>query len=335
MSIDRKLVFFLYDNRSGSTLLASLINQMEGIGVTLENGLVPIVMEHLSSIKSEHDIEAIVKELYSEVQFRELGIERSRLKEALVKLPRPVSKRDFILATLDLYFGLRDPDARMWIVKGPRMYFHIARVLEWFPNAVFIHIYRDGRAVFNSKKSMRSVDGLYPDRNLIHAARDWVQRLKIANSLGNVVCHIRFEDMAADPVKTLNQVSDFLMLSEIERRITKEQSVYAMSIGQAQRHLHTNVAGKPRKEVGDKWKSELSEVDICLYERLVAKELQACGYKLVGDSLANPPSALKLVMRFHFYCLQFILIKVENLFHYAFVSRSLWKRVKAKVFEHV
>ncbi|HEX2078206.1 MAG TPA: hypothetical protein VHG08_10875, partial [Longimicrobium sp.] len=72
------------------------------------------------------------------------------------------------------------------------------------------------------------------------------------------------------------------------RALAKAQGDYHAQIGQAQRHLHENVARPPRPELQDRWRAELRPAQVALYERLAGAELRRHGYPLLGAGGAAP-----------------------------------------------
>lgn len=262
MSDSEKIGFILYDSRSGSTLLSALLNQFRGVDVSQESGFIPIIMEFPEVVSDESMLNKLFDRLYGEIQFQELGLDRMALKQSLEQIEYPLDKKSIIDTILNFYFSIRQANNSFWLIKSPRMFYHAKNVLKLYPNAKFIHLIRDGRAVYNSKRTMRSVYGRLAQNNLLKAAHDWKKRINMARRLKRNIIEIKYEDLVEQQGMIMQKVLDFLNIPEEGRNITKDQSQYAEIIGGKQKHLHKNVNSAPKKEIINKWKAELSREDI-------------------------------------------------------------------------
>jgi hypothetical protein len=274
--------FILYDSRSGSTLFAALLNRAAGVSVSLESGFVSTVIRQPAPFVTPAAIDALVEALFAEIQFQELGLSRAKVLECLHALPRPASHRDVIEVLLEAYFG-RTPSVARVVKHAP--YFDMDDVLRVLPDATFLHLVRDGRAVYESKRRTRSVSGnAFMQANLIRAALDWRTKAEIASALGERALTLRYEDLIENQEATLSQVFDFLHVSEGGRVLTKSQEDYHQAIGERQRGLHTRAGEKPRSDLSVQWRHTLSRSDALIYELLVGDTLGKYGYPLVGGT---------------------------------------------------
>jgi len=134
-----------------------------------------------------------------------------------------------------------DPSKRM-ILKSPPHTARIEMILSQFPNAKFVHISRDPRALFGSNlkltKAMCTTQGfelsLPDDQNLteqIIETHNWIyeQFFEVSDKSPNVtICQTRFEDMRKDPeaeiiriYKELELGDPYMALKTIRKRISK------------------------------------------------------------------------------------------------------------------
>ncbi|HEX2081305.1 MAG TPA: sulfotransferase, partial [Longimicrobium sp.] len=204
-----RYAFVLYDSRSGSTLFAALLNRYRGVSVSLESAFVSRVVEYGGPLRSAADLEALADYLFAEVQFAELGLARPEVVAALRGAGPPYGKRELARALLELYFGRRDPEALVRVVKNPP-FFYVGLLEEWLPGVRFVHVVRDGRAVYNSKRSSRSISGAVMQPNLVKAARDWRRAVRIAERHPASVLTVRYEDLVRDPDAVMARVLDHL-----------------------------------------------------------------------------------------------------------------------------
>lgn len=328
----KDLVFLLYDNRSGSTLLASLLNQFSGVSVSHETGFVSRTLEYNKPFSIADDVKNFLSYLNKEVQFMELNPDLEILQSELARKEFPLSKKAVISTILETYFNQIDPNACIWVVKGPRIYFHTRSIRKLFPCAKFINIVRDGRAVYNSKKKMRSVNGRYTQNNLIKAASDWKKRIYFSKKLGGTVKEIRYEDLVEKTEDTLTKLLDFIGVAEQGRFITKSPKNYAENIGTNQKHLHGNVSKLPQKDIITNWQTTLPPSEILLYEWLAGKTLVTMGYQLMYRTKRAPISLKLFALLKSVYFAFHLLWKLgSNICWHIFVERSFIHKCRTKI----
>lgn len=275
--IDR-LAFILYDSRSGSTLLASLLNRFEGMMVTLESAYVSRILE-LGDSSLLLDVDFLIQYLYEEVQFIELGIDKDDLRGAFKSAPEGLTKRSIIEIITRSYFNDESFSSKYIVIKHPP-FNYMPDLIEMFPSVKFIQIVRDGRGVFNSKKRTYSLDGTRMETNIIMAALDWRWKVIKSRKYPNHVISIRYEDLIKNTELTLHDLVQYLSLNQDEMRTANERNEYFESIGEKQKSLHKNVKRHPRIENIYKWKTELTIEEIKLYSYINRKMLREFNYQV-------------------------------------------------------
>jgi hypothetical protein len=303
--MNAKIVFLLYDSRSGSTYLSALLNRYRSISVSLESGFASHIIEY-SGVIDRENIDGIITYLQKEVQFRELGLDLEALKRSLLEIENTLTKKALIQAIIQQYFSERDPEAACYIIKHPP-FAYLSEVISMFPDVQFLHIIRDGRAVFNSKKKTTSLSGDKMTVNPLKAAWDWQLKLKKAEQFEERTTTIFYEDLIQHQDQTLQYILDNLPISEEERAITKKQSDYFHRIGRAQKGLHQNVSKSPQSDNIHKWKQELSNDEIDVYNYINQEYLQKYNYR-IDQPISNGAPFLYAV-----YLSKFIAEKVKNI----------------------
>jgi hypothetical protein len=277
------VAFLLYDSRSGSTLLAALLNRHAGVSVSLESAYVSRLLEYPRPWGSEAMIPGLCAYLFDEVQFRELGLGLHEVQGALVRGRGWSSPGAAAVAVTDAYFARHAPAAQVCVIKHPP-WLHLQAVESIFPDTQFIHLVRDGRAVYNSKRKTRSLDGRTMERNPVKAARDWRWRVQIAAACGSIL-HLRYEDLVNDPEREISRLLDFLRLEGSARAVVRPKSAYSSAIGAQQQALHANLRREPDARLAEQWREELSPLEIAVFECLCAPELERHTYRLTTPSL--------------------------------------------------
>jgi hypothetical protein len=197
---------------------------------------------------------------------------------------------NFFYFILDNYFHRSKPNAKSWIYKTGNPYL-IKRIKKTFHNAKFIFIYRDGRAVYSSKKKSFSRNvGDVMEKDPIRAAKIWSRHFKLINKLENDfdIIKIRYEDLVGNTEKELKRLYRFIIGNEFSNRILKmDPSSYFKKIPDSQLHLHSNVSAKPLKSRIDGWKNELSYNEGYLYEKKANSTLKEMDYEIYYSNKLN------------------------------------------------
>lgn len=134
-------------------------------------------------------------------------------------------RRDFDMAVIRHRQGLVDPE-RTWGAKNPRSMYLLRFFEDRFPRFRFVHLVRDGRDMaFSSRQNQLEAYGkILLDERLQQAELPlrsialWSRANCEAHTFGCQILReryllIRFEDLCAAPVATLQHIASFLRLS--------------------------------------------------------------------------------------------------------------------------
>ncbi|WP_320008738.1 sulfotransferase [Maridesulfovibrio sp.] len=319
--------FLLYDSRSGSTLLSSLLNRYAGIVVTQESHFISLMLENYRD-EQAMTVGGLLDLIYSEPRFCEWNVEREKLRRRLSRLEK-LTYRAVIDAVFAEYLTVRgETEPEVLLIKGARHDVHLSRLRDIFPDVRFISLLRDGRAVFNSKLDMVSLTGMKMSNNVFQAAFDWKKMLRRLDD--QPLIRLRFEDLLANPEYEASRLLDALCVSHAGRLVTSTQQDYYQLIGKKQKHLHKNVGNKPDRKIAVKWKDRLSPAQIQLYELICARELLENGYKLCAPRSLPFYESVKIILG---QGLHWIWLKLRNISYYTFIDRSIFRKLKEKHFE--
>ncbi len=160
-------------------------------------------------------------------------------------------------------------------------------VARSFPDARFIQIVRDPRAVCASKNSRR------PRYPWLFLARQWRKLAALAWSYGGAarfdgrVLRLRYEDLVTEPEKTARDVCDFLGLPYADVMV-----VPAGWVDGAGRPWAQNTSfgvGERRFDAGaiERWRQALASEEVALVETLCGPEMALHGYGLTVTDRAG------------------------------------------------
>jgi hypothetical protein len=277
------LCFLVYVQRSGSTFFSALLNGYKEIGVSLSANLPGefIDSKHLP-IRSEADVDWIVKRLYEDIKFKSWKIGQDDLVETLRGAPFPLHFPQLLELILRLYFSRVKPAARLFVYKKGAFIYRVKTLMKMFPEAKFIYMYRDPRGVYNSQKhNRRSISNQSFATNPVTFCQTWASAMQIARSHESDphFISVKYEDLVNDSTSVMTRVCNFL---GIEGERTEGTLDYYNKVPAEQKHLHTLIKEAPRKDRINAWWSTLSDAEIWIIEQYTARFLKSYGYEFVN-----------------------------------------------------
>jgi len=179
-----------------------------------------------------------------------------------------------------------------WGDKTPYYVLHMDKLLEWFPDAQFIHLIRDGRDVALSLFARRDDFGVY---NTYFAAKYWEQFVKGGRELGPTLpegayLEIRYEDILQDQEGSVRKICAFLGEEYSEAVVNFKTTREPGKTPLLQKRVQSDNAGK--------WRSKLTSAQIKIFESVSWATLAACGYPTL-TSADRLPLPLRAAMRWH------------------------------------
>lgn len=311
--------FLTYLNRSGSTLLAKKLAQYKDIGVGIEAKLIDGIQRGSVDIKNEDDLDQYLDLNYKDPKFRSWKISKEELKNRVIeKYNFPIRFNHFLETAFELYFK-NDPK-KIYIHKQGRYFNHIKKIRKLFPNAKFIFIQRDPRAIYNSqKKATNSTDGSPMQTDIVKFALGYkkVQKLLKQYVNENYFHIIRYEKLLYDEVNEMNDILDFLKVNPL----ISDKDNYYNRIPKHQQNLHLNLKNNMNKnERIDAWKNELENWEVLFLQKVLKKELNVNTYNYFANI------NIKIFSKDNIFMLQPKLIKFYELF-FLKNTKKLIKRI--------
>lgn len=173
--------------------------------------------------------------------------------------------------------------------QTPRNIFYAEALLRTYPEARFIHMMRDPRAVMASQKSRWKRRKLAANKAALpvhETLRSWVNYhpytmadlwLRASMEARRLSSHprftvVRFEDLLRTPEPTVRSLCKSLDI-EFEPQmldVSQINSSHQSSVGGARKGFHTDAA--------DSWKTTLNKGEIAIAERVCGRIMQQYGY---------------------------------------------------------
>jgi hypothetical protein len=155
---------------------------------------------------------------------------------------------------------------------------HLYRANEWFPEAKFVHIYRDARDVALSNQTMP-----YGRGNLAECADLWSRRLTTNFRMGRILgperyWSLAYEDLVNRPEETLRGLCEFLGVTFADSMLRFGREAEA-KVPEDTRWLWPNLSGPLDRSATHRWKTGMSTNKRIVVERYAGPLLKELGYE--------------------------------------------------------
>lgn len=182
-----------------------------------------------------------------------------------------------------------------WCLKDPHLSYYLPDYADAFPNAKFVILVRDGRAVCRSYLDT-STFSLGRPSNPVAAADKWCREVELQLEFmsaypGRFLC-VKYEDLVSNFRSRIQEVSEYLDLDAVGEMLRyHEDSASGTRIHAGNK----NVLTPPDKERIDTWKASLTTQEVREFEFIASHTLRSLGY----ETESNPGriAALRLWYR--------------------------------------
>jgi hypothetical protein len=270
-------VFVLGSPRSGTTLLYDMLLSAGGFAVYLaESNVFNLLAIRFGDLGSRTNRGKLWRVWAGSKLFRATGLNSSSIRKKILEECR--DSGDFLRIVMDAIAS--EQGAQRWAENSPEAILHLPLIKKLIPDALVIHIIRDGRDVALSLSRVRYLRP-FPGqkRPSVLAAGvywDWiVQRgREYGKALGADYLEIHFEDLVASPQQTLDQVGAFVEQALDYQKIRR---IGYGSVNRPNTSFSTEHASGSFNPVG-RWKAGLPPEQLARLEGIIGKSLQELGY---------------------------------------------------------
>lgn len=275
----RAPVFIVGCARSGNTLLYhSLLSSGTFAHYRGEPAVFDLIAPRFGSFASQRNRERMVAVWLRSRMFRISGLDHDLIREKMIQHCR--SRGDFLRIMMDEV--ARSQGVSRWAVWGPDNLLCMELIKAELPDALFIHVIRDGRDVALSLAREGWIRPMPWDRKhrLSVAALHWRWKvehgLKTGPRLGDDYMEVRFEDLVTRPEPTLDRIGVFIG-QELDAEQIRQRSVGTLSKPNStfQEEIAEN-----RFQPVERWRRHLGAQDLRTVELAAAPLLQKLGYRL-------------------------------------------------------
>jgi hypothetical protein len=268
--------------RSGTTLLRVILDRSPSIAVPDESYFVPqLAARHRGGI----DAGEFVDDLRRLGTVAEWEVDPEQVRQ---RLHQGMPTGAAIAAVYETYAADRGKDR--WGDKTPMYMEHLPLLERLFPDALYVHLVRDGRDAAVSFLSMP--EGIVTrtwahPRSAAAFACQWRTEVEAARSLGARVGpryrEVRYEALVADPQAEVAGICAFAGLE-----FDPDMLRYADDPGVKRRPHQQRLSRPPTPGVRD-WRNELGPEDVAAFEDVAGELLATLGYPL-STGAPRPPS---------------------------------------------
>jgi hypothetical protein len=292
-SRNRAPVFVLGCGRSGTKLLFHMIMSSGGFAVyQVESNVFNLLSTRFGDLKHRANREKLMQLWLQSKLFCRSGLERGEIEPLILEKCR--SGGDFLRLLMEAI--ARKQGAQRWVEATPLHLLYLPEIKRTIPNALIIHIIRDGRDV---AVSLHKQDWIRPypwdrERGVLVSGIFWnwiVNRGRnYGRALGPDYMEVHYEDLVVQPQETLNQIGAFIEHPMDYRRILE------IGIGSVQNpnsSFQEDVKKAEFNPVG-RWKSLLRPDQVAQLEANIGPLLEDLGYPLSAPRRA--PTAPERLM---------------------------------------
>jgi hypothetical protein len=289
-------VFVMGCHRSGTNLLYDTLLSAGGFAVY--RGFLPVydvLIPRFGSLSSLKNRKKMIK-----VWLRSKGFRRSELDPAELTariLADCRSGGDFIRIHMDEI--ARRQNVGRWAMYDPDTVLHMEEVKREIPDALFIHIIRDGRDIalsLNKMGGFRPVPWSRTNRSLGETALYWQWMVRRGREYGRKISsdytEVKYEDLIREPRKVLDDLGRFL---DHDLDYDRIQSAGLGTLRESNSSFRE--ADKQERHSIQRWREKLSREQVWELETLVGECLEEFSYALTGSQTGRRKSVRDSILR--------------------------------------
>lgn len=260
--------------RSGTTFLADIIGRFDRSLVVPESQFIADVLGRRNDFLNIGEVKSY---LAGSFRFRVWGVDISSVDIDDYSLNNIDNLRILFNQIVKAYAKKIDVlEFDVWVDHTPSNTWYSASLIELYPDANFIHIVRDGRAVCNSVLKLD-----WGPNTVTEAATWWAGRLSMGLLsevyLGDRCIRVYYESVIVNTHHTIVQLLEFLDMSN-----SSESKHNGFTVPSYTSNQHKLVGSKPQSARIDGWRREMSKESIGTFEKSTFEMLPMLGYEKVG-----------------------------------------------------
>jgi Sulfotransferase family len=317
-------VFVIGCGRSGTTLLYHMILSAGDFAVyRTESNAINLLEPRFGDLSVRRNRERLMKAWLDSKLFAVSGLDAEQIRAKV--LANCTNGGNFLRIVMEEI--ARKQGVRRWADCTPEHLLHLPRIKETIPDALIIHIIRDGRDVALSTEKQGYIKPLPWDRSprtmVAGLYWEWIvnRGRKDGRELGRDYIELYFEDLVADPRSVLARLAEFIDHDLDYERILK---VGIGSVSEPNTSFKDSSNDKGFNPVG-RWRDRFSTQDLAMFEGLVGETMMELGYTLAttGRSLLERADLKRMRAIYRTYFDSKLYLKAQTPLGQMFVTRDL------------
>jgi hypothetical protein len=278
--------------RSGTTLLRLMLTSHPNIAIPYESHFIDDYQKNIQKygeLNDHRNLNKLVSAILSEETLNMWDCEYS--VETIISSINERSLKGVLDAIYTQY--AESKGKTRWGDKSDYLD-GIPEINTVFPDSRFVHIIRDGRDVIKSVNKLN-----WGPNDLIAGANWWAEYVRLGRRLGALLgpdryIEVRYEDLVTNPVEELTKICHFLEEEFSDKMLHYYQESKEL-IPQKRRGQHYNTDKPLQNSRAFSWKTEMSKVDVQIFDRYAGKILRDCGYEKPIKSVPKPLEAIRIL----------------------------------------
>jgi hypothetical protein len=276
-------VFVIGCHRSGTNLLYDTLLSAGGFAMYHACPMVyETLLPYCGDLAVSRNRERLMQVWFRSKSFRRTGLDSEELRSQI--LGECMCGGDFLRIIMGEL--ARKGSVDRWAVYNPDNVLYIPAIKRDLPDALFVHIVRDGRDIALSLTKMGGLRPFWWDRprNLFASALYWQWMVRKGRRYGRMLpgdyVEVHYEDLVNHPRETLNQLAAFLDQDLDYDRILGN----AVGRVRVPNSSFCEEAQGPAFNPTNRWKEKLSGPELSALEKLVGECLEEFGYPLANSA---------------------------------------------------
>lgn len=286
-------VFVLGVRRSGTTLLRLILDRSPEIAIPDESHFIPqLAHRHRAPV----DADGLVEDLRRLPTLERWGITAD---DVVPYLRGGMTTGEAIAAVFAAYATKKGKPR--WGDKTPAYMRDLPLLERLFPEAIYVHLIRDGRDCalsFLGMPDKAATQTWAHPRDAAGFACQWSTEIRAARALGRRVgdsryFEVRYEELVAEPGHVVQEICSFASLAFEPAMLEPGEVEPALA---AKPH-HRRLREPPSK--GRDWRTEMSADDVSSFETVAGDLLAELGYELANPGSAHPGARARLKLTWY------------------------------------
>jgi len=281
-------VFVIGCGRSGTTLLYHMIVSSGNFAnYRIESNVLNLLEPRFRPLSSARNKRRMLDAWYNSRLFTRSGLDPAELEPVVME--KCQNGGDFLRIIMEQMCAKQGVER--WAETTPEHLLYLRRIKETIPDALIIHVIRDGRDVALSWEKLRQIRPLPWDRKRLAMAAgihwEWIvaRGRAVGRTLGSDYLEVHYEDVVRKPREVLAKLEPFIRHDLDYERIQQVAIGSVAAPNTAFKNGQFNPIGR--------WRSAFTTAELATFESLVGDTLSELGYEL-GTSTADRPRSPSL-----------------------------------------